>query len=115
MMEVSDINWVASSDVAIVETIGAFIKHHRLLQNKTQQQVATDAGVNRSTIVQLENGESITLLTLIQVLRVLNLLYVIDVFRIKEQLSPLQLAKQEQGKRKRASSKGNNDQTPSDW
>jgi transcriptional regulator with XRE-family HTH domain len=115
MMEVSDINWVARTDIAIVKSIGAFTKHHRLLQNKTQQQVATDAGINRSTLVQLENGERVTLLTLIQVLRVLNLLYVMDVFTIKEQLSPLQLAKEEQGKRRRANRSGNNNETQPDW
>lgn len=114
-MEVSNINWVAMSDAAIVETIGAFVKHHRLLQNRTQQQVATDAGINRSTLVQLENGERVTLLTLIQVLRVLNLFYIMDSFIVKEQLSPLQLAKQEQNKRKRASSKDNEEQNESDW
>lgn len=114
-MEVSNINWVAMSDAAIVETIGAFVKHHRLLQNRTQQQVAIDAGINRSTLVQLENGERVTLLTLIQVLRVLNLFYLMDGFIIKEQLSPLQLAKQEQSKRKRASSKDNEGQNESDW
>lgn len=114
-MEVSNINWVAMSDAAIVETIGAFVKHHRLLQNRTQQQVAIDAGINRSTLVQLENGERVTLLTLIQVLRVLNLFHLMDAFIIKEQLSPLQLAKQEQNKRKRASSKDNEEPNESDW
>lgn len=114
-MEVSNINWVAMNDAAIVETIGAFVKHHRLLQNRTQQQVAIDAGINRSTLVQLENGERVTLLTLIQVLRVLNLFYLMDGFIIKEQLSPLQLAKQEQNKRKRASSKDNEEPNESDW
>lgn len=114
-MEVSNINWVAMSDAAIVETIGAFVKHHRLLQNRTQQQVAIDAGINRSTLVQLENGERVTLLTLIQVLRVLNLFHLMDGFIIKEQLSPLQLAKQEQNKRKRASSKDNEEPNESDW
>ena len=114
-MEVSNINWVAMNDAAIVETIGAFVKHHRLLQNRTQQQVAIDAGINRSTLVQLENGERVTLLTLIQVLRVLNLFHLMDGFIIKEQLSPLQLAKQEQNKRKRASSKDNEEPNESDW
>lgn len=115
MMDISNINWTAMSDVAIVETIGGFIKHHRLLQNKTQQQVATDAGINRSTLIQLENGERITLLTVIQVLRVLNLLYIMDVFKVQEQISPLQLAKAEQTKRKRARNNDSNIQPETDW
>jgi hypothetical protein len=30
------INWIAMSDYGLVQTIGAFVKHHRLTQNKTQ-------------------------------------------------------------------------------
>lgn len=44
-MEVYNINWISMSDAALVATIGAFVKHHRLQQNRTQQQVATDAGI----------------------------------------------------------------------
>ncbi len=101
-MDISSNNWLAMSDSALVETIGTFVKHHRLLQNKTQQQLATEAGINRSTITQIEKGEKITLQSLLQVLRVLNLLYIMDIFKIQEQISPLHLAKLEQNKRKRA-------------
>ncbi len=104
------------SDMAIAESIGDFIKHHRLQQNKTQQQIASDAGINRSTLVQLENGKKINLFTLIRVLRVLNLLYVMDAFQVQEQISPLQLAKAEQRKRKRARNTDNdNTQQSTDW
>ena len=64
-MDISSSNWLAMSDGALVETIGAFVKHHRLLQNKTQQQLATKAGINRSTITQIEKGEKITLQSLL--------------------------------------------------
>ena len=122
MMDISNNNWLAMSDGALVATIGAFVKHHRLLQNKTQQQLATEAGINRSTITQIEKGEKITLQSLLQVLRVLNLLYIMDVFKVQQQISPLQLAKLEQNKRHRvrnnlpASRKENNsNDNKSDW
>ncbi len=108
-------NWVAMSDGALVGVVGAFVKHHRLLQNRTQQEVSTAAGINRSTLVQIENGERITLMSLLQVLRVLNLLYVMDAFVVREQLSPLQLAKAEQSKRKRARSGDKRNPNISDW
>lgn len=112
----SNKNWLAMSDMAIAESIGDFIKHHRLQQNKTQQQIASDAGINRSTLVQLEYGKKINLFTLIRVLRVLNLLYVMDAFQVQEQISPLQLAKAEQRKRKRARNTDNdNTQQSTDW
>lgn len=121
-MDISSNNWLSMSDGALVETIGAFVKHHRLLQNKTQQQLATEAGINRSTITQIEKGEKITLQSLLQMLRVLNLLYIMEAFKIQEQLSPLQLAKLEQNKRKRARNnlpvarkENNNNDNKSDW
>lgn len=114
-MDISNNDWAAMSDAAITKIIGAFIKHHRLEQNRTQQEVADAAGINRTTMTQLEKGDTVTASTMIQVLRVLDLLYVMDVFKIKEQISPLELAKLEQKNRKRASTKKDSNQPESDW
>jgi|LauGreDrversion4_1035100.scaffolds.fasta_scaffold301228_1 transcriptional regulator with XRE-family HTH domain len=121
-MDNSSNNWLAMSDGALVKTIGAFVKHHRLLQNKTQQQLAIAAGINRSTITQIEKGEKIALQSLLQVLRVLNLLYIMDVFKVQEQISPLQLAKLDKNKRQRARNnlptgkkEDHSDENKSDW
>jgi transcriptional regulator with XRE-family HTH domain len=97
-------NWVAMSDIAIIGEIGKFIKHKRLEQNKTQAQVAKDAGINRWTISQIENGESITISTLIQILRVLDLLHLLSIFEIDEKISPIEYAKLREKKRQRARS-----------
>jgi hypothetical protein len=53
----------------------------------------------------LERGETVTLATLIQVLRVLDQLHVMEAFSILQTISPLALAKMEKNKRKRASGK----------
>ncbi|KPP98374.1 MAG: Helix-turn-helix domain [Bacteroidetes bacterium HLUCCA01] len=42
--------WVPLSDKALAEHIGAFVRHHRLEQNKTQNELATAAGISRSTL-----------------------------------------------------------------
>lgn len=94
--------WYSSTDQAVSAHIGAFIKHHRLAQNKTQDELATAAGMSRSTLSLLERGETVTLATLIQVLRVLELLHVLEVFTITQRVSPLALAKAERKQRKRA-------------
>jgi transcriptional regulator with XRE-family HTH domain len=110
--------WHAMSDPALLALLGKFIQQTRLQQNKTQQQVATAAGINRSTIVQIENGGGGTMLSFIQVLRALEQLQLFQHFEIKEQqLSPLQLAKLEHKKRQRASAtKDAQIQKPkSDW
>lgn len=106
-------NWIAMSDTAIVSKIGEFIKNERLNSNKTQAQLAEEAGINRWTISQIENGEAITMISLIQIMRALNILHLLEIFSIKQEISPIELAKQEQQKRQRAR---NNDNTKqSDW
>ncbi len=103
MNDISYTQWRAMSDDALMKTIGEFIQHNRLQQNRTQDQVAADAGISRSTLSLLERGESVRLDTLIKVLRVLDLLYVIDQFRIQQQISPLEYAKLKRKERKQAS------------
>lgn len=98
-------NWSSMSDKALADHIGAFIRYHRLDQNKTQDDLAAAAGISRSTLSLLERGETVTLATLIQVLRVLDQLEVMSTFNVNESLSPLALAKLQKEKRQRASGK----------
>jgi len=112
MMEKDSINWYSMSDSALLHTIGQFIQETRLQQNKTQQQVADAAAINRSTIRQIEAGHGGTLLTLIQILRVLDQLPLLKIFEIERKVSPLQLAKLELKKRKRARSTNKQGEKP---
>ncbi len=89
----TNIDFTVLSDAAIVKHIGGFIKHTRVKQNKTQAQLAEASGLNRWTISQIENGEPISLSSLIQVLRALNQLHILEVFHFSEQISPLEYAK----------------------
>ena len=95
-------DWVSMSDKALGETIGNFIKHHRLNQNKTQDEVSAAAGISRSTLSLLERGEKVTLSSLIQVLRVLELLHIMDIFKVSNEISPIEYAKLQKNKRQRA-------------
>ena len=115
MNDLSYTEWVSMSDKVLIKTIGDFIKHHRLNQNSTQDEVSVAAGISRSTLSLLERGETVSLSTLIQILRVLDLLYVMDVFKIQEQISPIKLAKLEKQKRQRARNKEDKKQLESDW
>ncbi len=105
MNDKSYIEWVAMSDKSLIETIGKFIQSHRLNQNKSQDQVAAAAGISRSTLSLLERGEKVRIDSLIQVLRVLDLLYIMDVFKIQDQISPIEYAKLKKKQRKQASPK----------
>ena len=97
MMENTNNNMYSQSDPAILSLLGSFIQHTRLQQNKTQQQLAALSGLNRSTIVHF-----------IQLLRALESLHVFRNFEVQQQFSPLQLAKMEHKKRKRARAKKTN-------
>ncbi|WP_339651635.1 helix-turn-helix domain-containing protein [uncultured Salegentibacter sp.] len=110
----NDNNWKAMTDAAIIREIGAYVKHQRLQQNRTQELTASAAGLNRWTISQLENGEPVSLQSLIQILRALDLLHVFEAFRIEKKISPLQLAKMEHQQRERAS-KNLKTKNENDW
>ena len=101
-MENTNINWNELSDMALQAMIGQFIQQSRIRQNKSQQLVADAAGINRSTLSQIENGRGGTLLSLIQILRVLDQISFLKVFQVEEKESPLYLAKMEMKKRKRS-------------
>jgi transcriptional regulator with XRE-family HTH domain len=108
-------DWHSMSDHALAAHIGVFVKHHRLEQNKTQDILSHEAGISRSTLSLLERGEAVTLATLIQVLRVLNQLQIMDAFEVHQRISPLALAKAELEKRKRARNNKTKGPDKSDW
>ena len=76
------------SDQALASRIGDFVKYHRLEQNKTQEVLSHEAGISRSTLSLLERGETVTLATLLQVLRVLDQLQMMDAFVVEPRISP---------------------------
>ena len=113
MNDKSYMEWISMNDAALAKTIGEFVKHQRLNQNKTQNDVAEAAAISRSTLSLLERGERVTIATLLQVFRVLDLLYIMDVFKISYEISPVEYAKMQKNKRQRASS-NNSDSVAND-
>lgn len=90
------------SDRAIVGALGAYLKAKRLDLNITQAQLANNAGLNRWTLTKIEKGESINLVTLIQILRALDELHLLDRFQPEEKISPIEYAKLKKNRRQRA-------------
>lgn len=109
--------WASFSDKALAAYIGGFVRHHRMEQSRTQDELSAAAGISRSTLSLLERGETVTIATLIQVLRVLDQIQVLSVFEIKESVSPLALAKLQREKRQRVrrSSKQKENEEETDW
>jgi transcriptional regulator with XRE-family HTH domain len=105
MSDYSYTQWHSMSDKALALHLGHFIKHHRIEQNKTQDTLARAAGISRSTLSLLEHGETVTMATFIQVLRVLDLLYVMEAFNVIKVISPMALVKEAKAKRYRVRAK----------
>jgi len=116
--DISVMDYNQLSDMAIIQRIGDFVKHHRMDQNKSQDQLATAAGISRSTLSLLERGEKVNLITLIQVLRVLDQLQWLAEFEVKKTISPIQylkLQKKYERQRIRNSTDLAADNPPSEW
>lgn len=100
-------NWKALADPAIINEICNSLKHMRLNRNMSQDELANRSGINRVTISRMEKGRAITLLTLIQVLRALDKLDILNVYIEEPEISPMQLLKQQEQQRRKASPKKN--------
>ena len=93
----------AFTDTAIMERIGSYIKAKRLQLNQTQQQTADAAGVDRTTLLKMENGSGGNMLSFIQVMRAIGELELFKNFEVREKVSPLLLAKMMRQQKQRAS------------
>ena len=111
--------WSLMTDPAIVKEIGKNLKQMRLNQNISQEQLAELSGINRVTISRLEGGRAATLLTVVQILRALNKLDILNIFSEEPEISPIQLLKLQEKQKKYASSKRNkaeeNTREESEW
>lgn len=111
------INWIQLSDTSIIKQIGKFVKHTRIQKKITQAKLADMANLNRWTISQIENGESVNLASLIQILRSLDVLHVLNQFEVFDEISPLEYAKLKKKPKERVRNKKskNNNQEDLEW
>jgi len=91
-----------ADDALRMKILGSWIKHARMQQNKTQGQLAGEAGIARSTLSLFERGENTSMLVFIQLLRALNLLDLLQAFQVEEQADAVQKFKARKPGRTRA-------------
>lgn len=89
------------TDEAIALELGLRIQRLRLNRNKSQDQVADEAGVSKPTIIQLERGQG-KITTLIAVMRTLGMLDQVDQIVPEIPASPIQVHKMSGVVRQRA-------------
>lgn len=66
-------DWYSMTDSEIIVEIGKRLRLQRMAGNLTQQMLAGQTGLNRSTIRDIENGRPVNLLSLLPIFRSLNL------------------------------------------
>ena len=95
----------AFTDNIILSKIGESIRRQRLEQNTSQKELAVSAGISISSVASIERGESVSLKTLISILRALNSLQMLSELLKEPRISPIAYAKQLENRmsRKRAS------------
>lgn len=96
-------NWYAMTDALVVKTLCASLKQMRLNQNLSQDDLATRSGLSRITISRMESGKAINLLTMVQVMRALGKLDLLNHLNEEPEISPLQLMEERSKYRKKAS------------
>ena len=83
-----------ASNNNLLTQIGEKVRGRRVAACLTQRQLAEQAGVALSAIGNIEKGGNCSLLTLIQVLRTLKSLDLIESFFRQEEISPIAYAEQ---------------------
>jgi len=91
------------TDDAVLAELGRRLERHRIQRNRTQAEMAEQAGIGRATLQRLERGESVQMTSMIKLLRELGLLTAIDA-AIPESIDlPIaQLEREQRKRRKRA-------------
>ena len=100
----------------VLSVLGERLRHARLDSNLTQQALATDVGVSLKTVRNAEDGQNISLETLVLLLQGLHRIDELESFLIEDGPSPVELAERQGQRRQRATGKRATDKSPSgDW
>lgn len=102
------------TDNAILKILGHRVAAARIRRNLTQAALAEAAGIAKRTLEGIEAGRSPRLLSLIRVLRVLDLVDGLEVAVPEVAPSPLERWKSGKSERRRASSK-RRESPPGEW
>lgn len=112
---------VHNSDDAVLTELGRRLANTRLQRNISQDELATEAGVSKSTVERLEAGKAVKLQSFVRVLRALDLLGELDRLVPKPLPSPIERLSTQGRRRKRASgsrgggSRPGGGDEPGDW
>lgn len=101
-------------DDAVLAELGERLARYRLNANRSQAEVAREAGVSRRTLSKLENGHVIDSRSLVRLLRALGLLGELERLVPAPRPSPVALAETRGRVRERASGRRKRDEAEPD-
>ena len=110
-MHISNLN----SDTAILEELGHRLARIRIQRNLTQASLAEQAGISKPTLERIEAGRDAQVSSLIRLLRVLDMLHVLDNTISAARPSPMERLKTKGRQRRRASSQTKKDEESKPW
>jgi transcriptional regulator with XRE-family HTH domain len=85
--------WTEMSDPAILQKMGNRIREYRMRMEMTQSELAEKSGVSMGTIVRIEQGNPVSTLLLVSILRSLGLLENLEILLPELGISPMQMRK----------------------
>lgn len=91
------------TDAGVLRELGERLRQARLARNQTQAEISAEAGISAPTLANLEEGRGTQLVTLIRVLRTLDLLPGLDLLVPERGPSPLDQVRRHGRERRRAS------------
>lgn len=66
------------SEDAVLAELGRRLERHRVERNRTQAELAEEAGIGRATLQRIERGDSVQMTSIVKLLRTLELLSALD-------------------------------------
>ena len=103
------------ADKAVLEELGHRLARRRIVLELTQEDLANEAGISKRTLERLEAGQSSQFLTVVRVLRALNMLDLLEVAIPEATTSPMDLLKMKGKQRQRVSAKKKKQLAGDDW
>jgi transcriptional regulator with XRE-family HTH domain len=106
-----------NGDRAVLDELGARLARTRLEQNTSQEQLATAAGVSKSTVERIETGREVKLTSFVRVLRALGRLELLDRLLPEPLPSPIERMRIQGKRRRRAAEPRRGDEAgqPGPW
>ncbi len=109
------VDFSTASSKAIVEALGRRLDEIRLSQNLSQARLAAEAGVSRSTLTRLANGQPVSLDSFVRVMQALRLTDHLEALLPDPTVRPVERVLFDGAERQRASGSRRRTSTSSEW